>query len=73
MAKQTLKNEVELEKDAIIPIFEDEIDKNTTNGEIFQLIRGLQESSKENNIEIGNLPKVYYWVIEYRDEIKKAG
>jgi hypothetical protein len=73
MKKETLKNEVTMKKDAIVPVFGDAIFKNTTDGEIFKLIRDLQESSKENDVEIGNLPKVYHWVIEYRDEIKKAG
>ena len=73
MKKPTLRNEVTMGKDAIVPVFGDAIDKNTTDGDIFQLIRGLQDSSKENDVEIGNLPKVYYWVIEYRDEVKKAG
>jgi len=71
--KPTLRDEVTLKKSDIPEIFGDGIIGSTTTGEIFPMVKALQENTRlQNNIEIINIGQVYNWAIEYRDE-KKAG
>lgn len=71
--KPTLRNEVSLKKRDIPEIFEDGIIASTETGEIFPMVKALQENTRlQSNVEIINIGQVYQWAIEYRDE-KRAG
>ena len=71
--KPTLRNEVSLKKSDIPEVFGDGIIGSTKTGEIFPMVKALQENTRvQSNIEIVNIGQVYQWAIEYRDE-KKAG
>lgn len=43
-----------------------------SNGDIFKVARRIYDDNlKELNIRITNLHEAYWWLIEYRDELKK--
>lgn len=47
------------------------ISKNTTNAEIFVMVRRTQEEARKQNVEVEK-PAAFYWkLIDYRDELLK--
>lgn len=68
------KNKIEtikLDKN-IMEFFCRPVKKQTTNGEIFKITRDCQYLAKKENKIIKNIVELYYYLIEYRDELKKA-
>ena len=64
-------NEIIVDKENIPDIFPG-VNKFTTNGQIFKTVRRLEDEAKDKKHIIGNLARVYKWLIEYRDFLKVA-
>lgn len=48
------------------------LDKRTTNVKIFKMVRDIQDSAREQGIEVENWGEFYWFLIRQRDKMKAA-
>jgi len=60
-------------KDLVRKAVGENISENTTNGDVFQAARHLQDASAIQGYQVVNILDVYNWILEIRDEKKKLG
>jgi len=52
--------------------FVGDVTSTWTNPQIFAVCRHMQDDARKQEVEILNLGKIYFWIIEMRDERKNG-
>jgi len=63
--------EREIKKHELVHFIGD-VTSSWTNPQIFAVCRHMQDTAREQSVDISNLGSIYHWIIEMRDELKNG-